>query len=304
MNTLTASASEQPDTQPAPQHDDAMASGTALDQYIVERVLARGGFSIVYLARQKSDQQQVVIKEYLPARFAHRVDAQIVARNAESERMYQRGRQIFLDEARTLSMLKHPNIVRVLNFFLTNGTAYLVMNYDYGRILGDEIKRKDLMVTREWLLDIFPPLMRSLKVMHHRGLLHLDIKPDNIMLRPDNNPLLLDFGAAIPFGKSKQPRAHTMTRGFSAPEQYTKDQPLQPSCDIYALGATMRACLDRRPPPDASDRIESDPLKPAAEVFQGTYPEALLQAIDWAMQIKPLKRPQSMDDFLRALLYL
>lgn len=271
---------------------------------MVERVLARGGFSVVYLARQISDQQQVVIKEYLPSRFAKRVEDRVIARDAESERLFQRGRQAFLDEARTLSCLKHPNIVRVLNFFLANETAYLVMNYDYGHILGDELRRKDLEVTSVWLLKIFPPLMRSLKVMHHRGLLHLDIKPDNIMLRPNTNPLLLDFGAAMPFGKNHQPHAHTMTRGFSAPEQYTREIMLQPSCDVYALGATMRACLDRAPPPAAEERVRTDPLVPAAKRFADKYPEPLLQAIDWAMQINPSKRPQSMDDFLRALLYL
>lgn len=304
MNTLTSATTDTqaPSADRPPNH--AMPSGTIVDQYMVERVLARGGFSIVYLARQLSDQCQVAIKEYLPAKFAQRVGHRIVALTDQAEPLFRRGRQLFLDEARTLSALKHPNIVRVVNFFLANDTAYLVMNYDYGRILGDELRRSDLEVTANWLLDIFPPLMRSIKVMHHRGLLHLDIKPDNIMLRPDNNPLLLDFGAAIPYAKSTQPRGHTMTRGFSAPEQYDKTQPLRPSSDVYALGATMRACLDRKPPPTAEDRQNQDPLKPAAKAYRGDYPEPLLQAIDWAMQINPLKRPQSMDDFLRALLYL
>ena len=85
MNTLNAPVSDLQKDPPKQTHDDALASGTIIDQYMVERVLARGGFSIVYLARQISDQQQVAIKEYLPARFAHRVDQQIQARDAESE---------------------------------------------------------------------------------------------------------------------------------------------------------------------------------------------------------------------------
>ena len=117
--------------------------GTLIDDYIIERPLAGGGFSSVYLARQRADQHQVAIKEYLPRRLAHRTWANdVMPKSDETKAMFVKGRKLFLEEARLLTRLRHPNIVEVLNFFQANQTAYLVMTYDYGIILSEFLKKK------------------------------------------------------------------------------------------------------------------------------------------------------------------
>ncbi|MGB1541762.1 MAG: protein kinase domain-containing protein [Cycloclasticus sp.] len=122
---------------------NALSSGSVIDEYIIERVLAKGGFSTVYLARQLKDQQQVAIKEYNPKHLVEREGNTIIPIDPASAKLFQRGRELFLKEAILLTTLKHPNIVRVINFFLCNNTTYLVMNYDYGITLGNWLKNPE-----------------------------------------------------------------------------------------------------------------------------------------------------------------
>ena len=178
------------------------------------------------------------------------------------------------------------------------------MNYDYGITLGKKIREPKLAITSEFLLDVFPPIMRCIKNMHNRNLLHLDLKPDNILLRPQNNPLILDFGSAMPFKKVLPYTPHSLTKGFAAPEQHHKQSSIGPWSDIYAIGASMRACLDKKSPPPATDEVSLSTLKPAFKQYKKSIDHRILHAIDWAMQVDPNKRPQSMEDLLRALHYL
>lgn len=281
----------------------SLASGLVLDNYIIERVLAQGGFSTVYLARQLKDQQQVAIKEYKPEHLTVRNGLNVAPIDANSAALFQRGRELFLKEATLLTTIKHPNIVRVLNFFLSNNTAYLVMNYDYGQTLGNWLKDSDNLVTTEFLLAVFQPVMRCIKNMHHRGLLHLDIKPDNILLRPPHNPLILDFGSALSYKGQQNLSSHSMTRGYASPEQHDKLYKLGPWSDCYAIGASMRACLDRSAPIPSSDTITLRNRSSAHQLYKNRIDEKILYAIDWAMQISPPKRPQTIDDLLNATNY-
>jgi len=209
-----------------------------------------------------------------------------------------------MEEANLLSSLKHPNIVSVLSFFLANNTAYLVMNFDYGTTLGDWLKNSHNIVTNEFLLDVFKPVTNCIKNMHHRGVLHLDIKPDNILLRPSSTPLILDFGSALLYKKQQALQSHSITKGYAAPEQHSNTQQLGPWSDIYAIGASMRTCLDRSPPPASCDLDKIKQLVPCHNLYKKDMTEKLLYAIDWAMQTDPAKRPQTIDDFLNAFNYL
>lgn len=266
--------------------------------------MAQGGFSTVYLARQIKDQQQVAIKEYHPAKLTKREGLKLVPIDPVSTSSFLRGRALFMEEAKLLTTIKHPNIVSVLNFFLANDTAYLVMNYDYGNTLAHTLKDPNNTVDSKFLLEVFLPVMRCVKSMHHRGLLHLDIKPDNILLRPSNNPLILDFGSALSFKKPQQLVSHSLTKGFAAPEQHDKLNKIGPWSDIYAIGASMRACLDRKTPPVSIDTQAISKLQAAHELNHPGVHEKILYAIDWAMKVKPAQRPQTIDDFLNAMSYL
>ncbi|MBS1211711.1 MAG: serine/threonine protein kinase [Proteobacteria bacterium] len=277
--------------------------GTVIDQYIIERPLAGGGFSSVYLARQRADQHQVAIKEYLPRRLAHRTWQNHVVPNDETTRpLFVKGRKLFLEEAKVLANLRHPNVVEVLNFFQANSTVYLVMTYEYGKILGEYLKEKEGSLSEQFLLRVFPALLGALKAIHERGFLHLDVKPHNILIRAGGDPILLDFGAVQPYpytGKAKAGKV--LTNGFSPVEQYADQGALGPWSDIYAVGATMRMCLDGNPPPSALDRRAKDRMIPAVKAFHRKYATYLLVAIDLAMTVEPDQRPHSVDELLAAL---
>ncbi len=287
-----------------PKEWNYLQPGTIIDQYVIERELAHGGFSSVYLARQRDDQIQVAIKEYLPRKLAHRTwNNKVVANDEENLRLFQCGRNLFLEEAKVLATLKHPNIVEVVSFFSANSTVYIVMTYDYGVALDKLIKKKKMKVTLEFLQTVFNALLDGVEMMHQHHFVHLDIKPANILIRPGYNPLLLDFGAvqAFPGGEQKQ-RSKVISKGFSPVEQcHGETQLIGPWTDLYAVAASIRSCLDAKAPVSAIERIKKDTLVPAVKAHKRKFPDAFLQAIDWAMTIDPANRPQSVQEFRQAL---
>jgi serine/threonine protein kinase len=209
---------------------------------------------------------------------------------------------MFVQEASALASIKHPNVVNVINFFNAHGTVYMVMTYEKGISLQSYIKRHSSGLSENFIRTVFPPLLEGLKAVHAQGLLHLDIKPGNIFLRPGGQPLLLDFGAVHFMRTSRryQP-AQVSTPGFAPCEQLSVGGYVGPWSDLYAVGASMRTCIDGSTPPPADERRMQDRLKPAAHCFRKQYSASLLQAIDWAMEIDPLLRPQNVDAFLAAL---
>ncbi|MCX7103431.1 MAG: serine/threonine-protein kinase [Methylobacter sp.] len=289
------------DPQTYPKQWNYLQTGTIIDQYVIERELAHGGFSSVYLARQIADQIQVAIKEYLPRKFAHRTwNNQVVANSEEAETFFKRGRVLFFEEAKVLSKLKHPNIVEVIGFFKANSTVYMVMTYDYGVTLNKLLSNKLLPVSEELLLTLFKTLLAGLGHIHNQHFVHLDIKPSNILVRPGNEALLLDFGAIQSFPKSHLGKqSKVLTKGYSPIEQHNLSAQLGPWTDIYAVGASMRTCLDNKIPVPAQDRAVEDTLIPAVKAFKKKYPEYLLNAIDWAMALQPEDRPQSVAELLK-----
>ncbi|MEQ1559120.1 MAG: serine/threonine-protein kinase [Methyloglobulus sp.] len=286
-----------------PKEWNYLQTGTIIDQYMIERELAHGGFSSVYLARQLSDQFQVVLKEYLPRKLAHRTWNNVVVANSdETKNMFKRGRALFFEEAKVLGALKHPNIVEVTNFFRANDTVYMVMTYDYGVTLDKLIDKKILAITEEFLLTLFDSLLAGVSYIHEREFIHLDIKPGNILVRPGNDALLLDFGAIQPIAPSRVHKLDTvLTPGYSPAEQFDTKAKLGAWSDIYAIGASMRTCLDNKTPVSATERLQKNNLVPAVKAFNRKFPDYLLKAIDWAMEIKPEDRPQNIAQFRQAL---
>ncbi|MCX7087987.1 MAG: serine/threonine-protein kinase [Methylococcales bacterium] len=293
------------DPETYPQKWNYLEPGTILDQYIIERQLAHGGFSSVYLARQIADQIPVAIKEYLPRKLAHRTwNNTVIAHNESTNALFKLGRSLFFKEANALVNLKHANIVEVINFFQGNATVYMVMTYDYGICLDTLLKTNAVEVNETFILTVFKQLLMGVAEIHAHHLIHLDIKPANMLIRPGNNPLLLDFGAVQSFPVSPQPsQSRVCTHGFSPIEQYDDQDNLGPWSDIYAVGASMRTCLDANVPPSAPKRVQHDTLKSAVKVYKQQYPEALLQVIDWAMAVRPQDRPQSIAELQRLLDY-
>jgi len=283
--------------------DSELPPNTVVDNYTITRTLGGGGFSIVYLAKDNTYDKDVVIKEYMPTRLATRTsDLHISALNSDCGDKFGHGQRLFFQEADTLSNLKHPNIVNVISFFRANGTVYMVMEYEEGVNLQSYIKRHDGNMSEQFLMAVFLPLLDGLKTIHQNGLLHLDVKPGNIHLREGANPLLLDFGAAHEMMQTRQFQANqVITPGFSPIEQLDPGGYVGPWTDIYAIGATLRACIEGAPPLSSTKRRERDTLKPAVNAFKKKYSKHLLQAIDWAMEVDPILRPQNIENFIEAL---
>jgi len=290
------------DPETYPKKWNYLQSGTIIDQYMIERELAHGGFSSVYLARQLEDQVQVAIKEYLPRKFAHRTwNNAVTPHSPETKVLFLRGRALFFEEAKVLAKLKHHNIVDVTNFFQENETVYMVMTYDYGVTLDKIITNANIKKDEQLLTSMFKQLLTGIDIIHQHKMLHLDIKPANILVRPNFDPLLLDFGAIREFPNSnKTQQTKVLTTGFSPVEQYSS-RALGPWTDLYAVGASMRCCLGGKKLLPAPDRDKKDTMVPAVKAYKKKYPEYLLKAVDWAMQIQPENRPQSVTELQDAL---
>lgn len=281
-----------------------LAPGTRLENYVISQMLGGGGFSIVYLAKEVDSGELVAIKEYMPRKLAYRSEdgCTIHPLDDKAAEQFAHGRRLFFQEANTLAGIKHPNIINVINFIRANGTIYMVMEYVKGINLQDYIRRHKGGLSEKFIYHVFLPLLDGLKLIHEKGLLHMDIKPGNIHLRPGGSPVLLDFGAVHEMQQSRKYQAgQVLTLGFSPVEQSTAGGYVGPWTDIYAIGATMRACIEGVSPPPAEERRMEDTMKAAVEAFRKGYSKKLLSAIDWAMEIDPMYRPQSVDELLNAM---
>ncbi len=289
-------------------HKSALRTGFRLAEYTIESVLGHGGFGITYLARDTALGSLVAIKEYLPHEIANRDDKTKVLPNPSREavRDYQHGLKNFVKEARALARFKHPNIVRVLRFLEANGTAYVVMEYEEGQSLADYLRRNGPRLDEQMLLRVFVPILNGLHAVHEAEMLHLDIKPENIYLRKDGSPMLIDFGSARQATANMQRVA--LTHGYAPMEQYPDRGTPGPWTDVYAVGASMYRCVSGKKPDDSLERYQAvlkyqvDPLTPATKAGGKDYQRNVLECIDWAMQIYPRDRPQSARELQDALM--
>jgi serine/threonine protein kinase len=286
-----------------PSINKPLPAGFKVGQYRIERLIADGGFSFVYLAYDGKG-GPVAIKEYLPAALALRTGSAAAPIVRDEHRVaFDRGLRCFFEESRHLASLKHPNVVRVIDFFRDNDTVYLVMEYERGRTLQEHISRHKGELSEGFIRRTFTSLSSGLREVHSQKVLHLDIKPANIYLRSNGEPVLLDFGAARQTIDRDIPQGRSMhTPGFAAPEQYTEDDSLLgPWTDIYAVGASMYACLSRTTLLAADRRLEKDTLLPAAETRRGRYSNQLLGIIDRCLALDHMARPQSVFALQRDL---
>src|SRR6516165_4593623 len=250
--------------------NQALPSNYQLLNYRIDRQISRGGFSIVYRAFDDSG-APVAIKEYLPSSLVLRTDGDIVrASSAENLTSFRYGMKCFFEEGRALAKINHPNVVRVLNFFRANETVYMVMRYERGRTLQQQIQMRQDQMSERLVRHVFMHLLNGLREVHTHKLLHLDIKPANIYLRTDGSPVLLDFGAARQTLTTRRPKLAPMyTPGFA---------------------------------PQAADaRQQEDHLVSAKKIWAGQYSDNVLEVIDWCLRLDPLERPQSVFALQKAI---
>lgn len=283
----------------------ALPAETRLQNYRIIKVLGQGGFGITYLAHDEALNQEVAIKEYLPSSLATRdpTTSAIQLHGADSADIFKWGLERFLEEARILAKLSHPNIIRVFYFMPLNNTGYMIMEFEEGEVLRDWSARfPDGRPPQDEIFKFLTPLLDALRVVHDVGIAHRDIKPDNIYMRRDGSPVLLDFGAARNIiGARSHTLAAIVASGYSPNEQYGNVTEQGPWTDIYALGAVLYRLITGTTPPDAPSRIEAnlsetpDPCLKLSEQNITGFDADFLSAIDWALQLRPKDRPQNIE---------
>jgi len=286
-------------------HRNSLKPGYKLHWYRIEKVLGQGGFGITYLAYNFNLERMAAIKEYLPIELAVREgDFSVHPLTDDHGKQFHWGLDRFLKEARTLAKFEHPNIVRVLDVFEDNHTAYMVMSYEEGESMQEVLSRRKTMEEAE-LLNVLIPILGGLEKVHEMGFIHRDIKPANIFLHKDGSPVLLDFGSARQaLGVHTKTLTTLVSPGYAPFEQYySKSDAQGPWTDIYGLGATMFRGIAGMPPMDAVDRSRTimkdgrDTFVAALEIGRGKYSERFLRAIDHALQFREEDRPQSIMEW-------
>ncbi len=284
----------------------ALKPGTVLaDEYRIERMLGAGGFGITYLAEEIALARLVTIKEYFPVDFAARDSAEdVVPRSRESEGDYSWGLDRFLAEAQTLARFNHSNIVRVYRFFQARNTGYIVLHYEDGASLKGWLKALRRAPRQPELDRLLAPMLDALETVHQADYLHRDIAPDNIMIRKDGQPVLIDFGSARgDIAKHSKTISALVKPGYSPYEQYaTTSRQQGPWTDIYSLAATLYEAVTGRRPQDAPTRMVADELVPSADAALSSYRPRFLAAIDKGLRLEIGERPRTVAEWRTELL--
>ena len=282
-----------------------LRKGTRLiGHYTIEGVLGQGGFGITYLGIDELHEKKVAIKEFFPQGIVTRnieyQDTVTVTFVGEKEN-YEKGKERFLKEARTMAKFsKDEGIVKALDFFGINNTAYIVMEYLEGITLKQYL-RENQRIAPEDLIELLVPLIESLDEIHSQGMIHRDISPDNIMVLPDGRIKLMDFGAARDYTEfGEKSLSIVLKPGYAPPEQYQTHGVQGPWTDIYALCATMYKCITGENPPDAIDRLVDDHLKKIS-AFGITVSPQIEEAIIKGMSVAAKDRYQNVGDFCEDL---
>jgi serine/threonine protein kinase len=249
-----------------------LPAGHRLPGYRVLSTLARGGFSFVYLA-EDDNKAQVAIKEYLPAGLSVRTGKAPTPSVSERDTAtFRYGLKYFFAEGRVLASVSHPNVVRVLNFFRANKTAYMVMRYERGVTLKQRLLDGGVPLPESWLRSTFAQLLNGLREVHARKILHLDIKPANIYLREDATPVLIDFGAArSAIAGSTRSLTAVLTPGYAPLEQYSGEGKQGPWTDLYAFAGVLYRAVTNQAPPDAVSRLKSDKVASELQGLDAKY---------------------------------
>ena len=282
-----------------------LRKGTRLiGRYTIEGVLGQGGFGITYLGIDELHEKKVAIKEFFPQGIVTRnieyQDTVTVTFVGEKDN-YEKGKERFLKEARTMAKFsKDEGIVKALDFFGINNTAYIVMEYLEGITLKQYL-RENQRIAPEDLIELLVPLIESLDEIHSQGMIHRDISPDNIMVLPDGRIKLMDFGAARDYTEfGEKSLSIVLKPGYAPPEQYQTHGIQGPWTDIYALCATMYKCITGENPPDAIERVMDDHLKKISE-FGIVIPPQEEAAIIKGMSVSAKDRYQNIKDFCEDL---
>jgi len=292
----------------APVSPAPLAEGTEIGGYRILQHLSSGGFSIVYLAYSEQSEECVAIKEYMPAdRVLRRPGDLVPYIGAEHITAYKIGLAAFFEEARILAGISHPNVTQVLELLRANETIYMVMQFIEGEslqkcILRHRKKGRIAVLPEDAIVTVFSRVLDGLHEVHGHNLLHLDLKPTNIILKPDGAPTLIDFGAARrTVGRESTSVIPMYTPGYAAPEACERDGTVGAWTDVYAIGACILACMSAKAPQEAPARSREDLVSLSLEILERSYSERLLSVTKACLELDPRARPQSARELRQRL---
>ncbi len=269
-------------------------SGGSYGGYTIQRVLGRGGFGVTYSASSQIG-LQFAIKEFFPKNTCERdTDSNnIIVTDYSQIELIAKLRRRFIDEANNIAGCDHENIVNVVETFEENGTAYMVMHHVEGVTLQNVIKNNGPMdepTAREIIIKV----AQALKYLHDNNITHLDIKPDNIILRPDGEPVIIDFGLSRSYrdNQGENTVITAVSKGYTAKEQYSKQTRFRPESDVYSLAATYYYMLTGQRPGEPVDMQDYGKKLPS-EISKDSR-----NAIRWGMEFHPSKRTPNMSSFI------
>ena len=256
------------------------------DRYIIEDKLGEGGFGVTYLAQKAQNTQRVVIKTLKDELL--------------SDRNFARYRDRFRDEALLLSLCRHPNVVQIDNYFTHYNLPCIAMEYVAGEDLWKWVKMRGILSETE-ALKYIRQVGEAVIAVHEKGLLHRDIQPQNIMVRDNQDAVLIDLGLARGFIPERtQQMTFGLTHSFVPPEQYGEMGRFAEYTDVYGLAATLYYLLTKTPPISALLRVLNHPFQSPFQI-NPNISEAVDRAIMKGMEMDETKRPQSVQKWLDML---
>lgn len=290
-----------------------LPAGTRLNRYQIKKNLAAGGFGVVYTG-VRDDGKTVAIKEFLPLVIECRTQPKqhhITIKDPLAQNRFDQGLQAFFREADMLSRIHDERVIAIWDVFEHHGTAYFAMPLEKGHTLH-ALVRQDRWISDAAVRRLFVEAARGVEVLHAAGLLHLDLKPGNLWVRPDGTVVVLDLGASRWSDEEGRNSSMARTPGFAAPEQHGRLRPrlvngqaviqaapvTDERTDVYGLAASLRAVLEGQSPPPAPDR---DAHERVARRWQGQRDPGLLAVVDRAMSLKPSARYPTVLAFRQAL---
>lgn len=283
---------------------DSLSSGSFLQsgKYKIIKALGQGGFGITYLAEQVALGRKVAIKEFFMKDYCDRENgtSHVSVPTGNSLDLVNSYKQKFVKEAQMIASLRSPHIVSIYDIFEENGTAYYVMEYLNNGSLVDVVKQSGPLPETEAIRYI-AQVGDALSYIHDRNILHLDVKPSNILLNDDGKVVLIDFGISKHYDETGGQTSTTpvgISKGYAPMEQYQQGSvtKFSPATDVYSLGATLFFLLTSNTPPEAAEVYE-DGLPDLGH----TISNATKDAINKAMAPKRKERLQSVAAFLDLL---
>ena len=284
------------------QRSKRLSNGVTLQwgKYRIERCLASGGFGNTYEITNTTFGRRYALKEFFIKGVAERLEDTITVSVpiADNQPLFESQKEKFKREAMFLSELNNEHIVHVQDLFEENGTAYYVMDYIDGESLSARMKRTGQPLHESEVMNILNQLLRALGAAHAKNILHLDIKPANIVINNEGHATLIDFGASkqvdLDKGYTLTTTSLAYTPGYAPTEQIEQNKKrIGTWTDIYAVGATLYNLLTNQRPPLCADLVEDDAIQLPPTVSSQTE-----ELIRWMMQPATKKRPQSIREII------